>query len=164
MPQQTAKNSKSTKPVASKNGHAKTGAAKNGNGNGAAKPAAHKPESKTDGKKQKRERLIDERTEAEMELSRLREQMQTEIEHDSDEGDPDVYEREKLLAVIQTLEDKIGSIDDAMKALDQGHYGVCERCGAEIGAERLKALPGTTLCVKCKAETEKMLKRGFVPE
>ena len=87
--------------------------------------------------------------------------MQTEIEHDSDEGDPDVYEREKLLAVIRTLEDKMESLDYALKALDSGHYGICERCGSEISAERLKAMPGATLCVKCKAATEKILKRGF---
>jgi RNA polymerase-binding protein DksA len=67
------------------------------------------------------------------------------------------------MAVIRTLEDKIGSIDYALKALDQGQYGICERCGNEIGAERLKAVPDTTLCVKCKAETEKMIKRGFTP-
>lgn len=122
-----------------------------------------KAEPKAETKKQKRERLIGERAVAVLELGRLREQMQTEIEHDADEGDPDVYEREKLLAVIRALEDKIDSIDHALKALDSGQYGICERCGGEIGAERLKAVPGTTLCVKCKAETEKLLKRGFSP-
>jgi RNA polymerase-binding transcription factor DksA len=35
----------------------------------------------------------------------------------------------KLLAVIRTIEDKIESIDDALKALDRGSYGICERCG-----------------------------------
>lgn len=162
MPQLTGKNGKQAKLAAGKNGQSKAGNG-NGNGNGSVK-VAPKIEPKFEGKKQRRERLMDERGEAELELGRLRGQMQTEIEHDSDEGDPDVYEREKLLAVMRTLEEKVESIDDALKALEQGHYGVCERCGAEIGAERLKALPGTTLCVKCKAETEKMLKRGFVPE
>ncbi len=156
MPQLIGKNGKQAKPAGAKNGQSKAG---NGSGNGSVKP-----EPKNEGKRQKRERLMDERGNAVLELDRLRGQMQIEIEHDSDEGDPDVYEREKLLAVMRTLEDKVESIDDALKALDHGHYGVCERCGAEIGAERLKALPGTTLCVKCKAETEKMLKRGFVPE
>ncbi len=120
-----------------------------------------KTEAKIENKKQKRERLLSERELADLELTRLRDQMKTEIEHDTDEGDPDVYEREKLLAVIRTLEDKVESIDHALKALETGHYGTCERCGNEIGAERLKALPGATLCVKCKAATEKMLKRGF---
>ena len=123
-----------------------------------------KVDAKTENKKQRRERLIAERELAAAELKRLRGQMQTEIEHDADEGDPDIYEREKLLAVIRTLEDKMESLDYAMKALDNGQYGICERCGSEIGAERLKAMPGTTLCVKCKAATEKILKRGFTQE
>ena len=126
--------------------------------------AAPKVDAKTENKKQRRERLIAERDLAAAELHRLRSQMQTEIEHDADEGDPDIYEREKLLAVIRTLEDKMESLDYAMKALDNGQYGICERCGSEIGAERLKAMPGTTLCVKCKAATEKILKRGFTQE
>jgi RNA polymerase-binding protein DksA len=126
--------------------------------------AAPKVDAKTENKKQRRERLVAERALAATELNRLRGQMQTEIEHDADEGDPDIYEREKLLAVIRTLEDKMESLDYAMKALDNGQYGICERCGSEIGAERLKAMPGTTLCVKCKAATEKILKRGFSQE
>ena len=126
--------------------------------------AAPKVDVKTENKKQRRERLVAERELAATELNRLRGQMQTEIEHDADEGDPDIYEREKLLAVIRTLEDKMESLDYAMKALDNGQYGICERCGSEIGAERLKAMPGTTLCVKCKAATEKILKRGFTQE
>ncbi len=120
-----------------------------------------KTANRTETKKQKRDRLLGERDVAFLELSRLQQQMKTEIEHDTDEGDPDVYEREKLLAVIRTLEDKIESINYAMKALEHGQYGICERCGDEIGAERLKAVPDATLCVKCKAATEKLLKRGF---
>ena len=147
-----------TKTSATKNG------AKNGKNGKTAPQSATKSDSKSETKKQRRERLITEREAAALELTRLRSQMQVEIEHDSDEGDPDVYEREKLLAVIRTMEDKIESLDYALKALDTGQYGTCERCGNEIGAERLKAIPGATLCVKCKAETEKILKRGFAAE
>ncbi len=32
--------------------------------------------------------------------------------------------------------------------------GVCERCGGKIGKARLKALPDTTLCVKCAQRIE----------
>lgn len=146
----------------SKNGKAPSALNGNGKNNRSTQPTA--ADVKTDSKRQRRERLLGERGSAEAELTRLHEQMQIEIEHDTDEGDPDVYEREKLLAVIRTMEDKIASIDDALKALDHGNYGICERCGTQIGVERLKAVPGTTHCVKCKAETEKMLKRGFTPE
>jgi len=146
----------------------KTPITKNGTKNGkngkAVPQTTPKADSKSETKKQRRERLMTEHDAAALELERLRSQMQVEIEHDSDEGDPDVYEREKLLAVIRTMEDKIESLDYALKALDSGQYGTCERCGNEIGAERLKAIPGATLCVKCKAETEKILKRGFAAE
>ena len=146
----------------------KTPTIKNGTKNGkngkSALQTQNKSDSKGESKKQRRDRLMTERHAASSELDRLRSQMQVEIEHDSDEGDPDVYEREKLLAVMRTMEDKIESLDYALKALDNGQYGICERCGNEIGAERLKAIPGATLCVKCKAETEKILKRGFASE
>jgi RNA polymerase-binding transcription factor len=36
----------------------------------------------------------------------------------------------------------------------KGAYGLCERCGKEIGAERLEALPSATRCISCQAEWE----------
>ncbi len=150
-------------PAAKAGKPTKNGSAQNGNAAARATARLEVKDIKGETKKQKRERLNTEREIAVLELGRLREQMKTEIEHDTEDGDPEVYEREKLMAVIRTLEEKIGSIDYALKALDQGQYGICERCGNEIGAERLKAIPDTTLCVKCKAETEKMIKRGFTP-
>ncbi len=36
----------------------------------------------------------------------------------------------------------------------KGDYGRCERCGREIGAERLEALPSATRCIVCQAEWE----------
>ncbi len=153
---------KTPKRALSSKGAAKNGGSKTGNGK-AARKAEVKPEPKAETKKEKRDRLLAEREVTVLELGRLREQMKTEIEHDTEDGDPEVYEREKLMAIIRTLEEKLTSIDYAQKALEQGVYGICERCGNEIGSERLKAIPDTTLCVKCKAETEKLLKRGFAP-
>lgn len=46
--------------------------------------------------------------------------------------------------------------DDAQAAVDQldaGDYGICQSCGGPIGAERLEALPGATLCVTCQARS-----------
>ena len=48
----------------------------------------------------------------------------------------------------------ITKIDDALERIEDGSYGICEECGDEIGAERLKARPVTTLCVTCKSEQE----------
>lgn len=45
--------------------------------------------------------------------------------------------------VQQTLRD----IEDALKKIEEGSYGVCEVCGEPIGAERLSAIPWARLCI-----------------
>jgi DnaK suppressor protein len=45
-------------------------------------------------------------------------------------------------------------INEAFARLDNGTYGLCEECGDEIGLERLKARPVTTLCINCKSAQE----------
>jgi DnaK suppressor protein len=41
-----------------------------------------------------------------------------------------------------------------LQRLGEGKYGICEECGGEIGIERLKARPVTTLCIECKSSQE----------
>ena len=48
----------------------------------------------------------------------------------------------------------ISKIDEALLRMEDGTYGVCEECGDDIGVDRLKARPVTTLCVRCKSEQE----------
>ena len=48
----------------------------------------------------------------------------------------------------------IFKIQEALRRLDDGEYGVCEECGENIGIERLKARPVTTLCIECKSSQE----------
>jgi DnaK suppressor protein len=45
-------------------------------------------------------------------------------------------------------------IDQALRRLEEGIFGECERCGEEISEARIKAFPFTTVCVDCKAEME----------
>ncbi|MDR2826939.1 MAG: RNA polymerase-binding protein DksA [Candidatus Adiutrix intracellularis] len=54
-------------------------------------------------------------------------------------------ERERSLLV---------KIDEALERIDTGEFGICETCGAEIGAKRLEARPVTTLCIDCKTRAE----------
>lgn len=48
----------------------------------------------------------------------------------------------------------IVKIEDALKRLEDGTFGICEECGEKIGAARLKARPVTTLCIECKSAQE----------
>jgi RNA polymerase-binding transcription factor DksA len=43
----------------------------------------------------------------------------------------------------------VAALDDALRRLDEGRYGVCDRCGQPIGAERLAARPAAVTCVRC---------------
>ena len=42
----------------------------------------------------------------------------------------------------------------AIEKLDEGNFGVCEKCGRGISEERLKARPMAVLCIKCKKKQE----------
>ena len=48
----------------------------------------------------------------------------------------------------------IKKIDQAIDRLEDGTFGLCERCGQEISLERLTARPVTTYCINCKTKLE----------
>lgn len=56
-------------------------------------------------------------------------------------------ERERDLSLAGNLRDLIEKIQGALGRIDDGSYGRCEVCGQPIEAERLDALPYTTLCL-----------------
>ena len=65
-----------------------------------------------------------------------------------------------LLFRIRDRERKlISKIDEALGRIEDGSYGKCEECGADIGLERLRARPVTTLCIDCKSLQEAQERR-----
>ena len=65
------------------------------------------------------------------------------------------FEREKDLSLVNNLQDLIQRIDKALARIDEGSYGLCERCGKPIEKARLKALPYASLCLKDKQAEER---------
>ena len=102
-----------------------------------------------------RQVLKEERDRTVTEIERLKSTVAYSIEVVAEEGDPELWEREKTLALIRTLEAKVIEIDRAVRKLDQGRYGVCERCSEAISPARLEAVPTAMFCVKCKSEMER---------
>ena len=47
------------------------------------------------------------------------------------------------------LKAQLDAVHKAQEKLQDGSYGVCEKCGATIPSERLEALPATPYCVSC---------------
>lgn len=73
--------------------------------------------------------------------------------HPGDIGDT-TFEREKDIGLKMLTEDQMKKIEDALKAINEGSYGICEACGKTISQDRLDAIPFTTFCQECKKEYE----------
>ncbi len=69
-------------------------------------------------------------------------------EHDP-EGATIAFERSQVGALVRQAEEHLAAVDAALGRLDDGTYGVCERCGRPIPAERLEVRPTATACVVC---------------
>lgn len=58
------------------------------------------------------------------------------------------------LAVKNRERENLVAIDEALKRIEEGTFGICDRCDEAIAEARIKAFPFTTLCIDCKAELE----------
>jgi DnaK suppressor protein len=93
------------------------------------------------------------------ELDHLRSELRAEIELDDvDDVAPDLIERDKIQALIISLERRLEDIEHAIKQAQEVGYGICEICGKKIDPERLEIFPETTLCIDCKRLQERMVR------
>ncbi|MFZ0711869.1 MAG: TraR/DksA C4-type zinc finger protein [Terrimicrobiaceae bacterium] len=74
--------------------------------------------------------------------------------HQADAGS-DAYDRDFALSLLSQEQDSLYEIDEALKRIENGNYGVCEMSGKAIPHARLEALPFTRYTVECQAELEK---------
>lgn len=69
-------------------------------------------------------------------------------QHQADDASA-VYEQTLALTLRNTLSGTLGEVKDALKTLEEGTYGECERCGQWISEDRLRVLPFADLCIEC---------------
>lgn len=93
-------------------------------------------------------------------IEHLKEWLLGEVDADADEGDPDLAEREKNLALLTVMERKLESVNSALRAIEKGSYGICERCEKPIDPARLEVRPDATLCLDCQREVERIAKKA----
>jgi DnaK suppressor protein len=84
---------------------------------------------------------------------------------DSKENYPDPTDRASLesdrnfeLRMRDRERRLIAKMQEAIKRIDDGEFGVCEVCGGPISEKRLVARPVTTYCIDCKTKQERMEK------
>jgi RNA polymerase-binding transcription factor DksA len=59
------------------------------------------------------------------------------------------------MALSDSLDARLSTIEAALQRLDDGSYGVCADCKSEIPPRRLHALPFARLCVQCQSLADK---------
>jgi DnaK suppressor protein len=74
--------------------------------------------------------------------------------HDrGDEAVADLLEDLEIAALDRHVH-RVRLIETALAAIDQGRYGLCRACGAQIGSARLEAEPAAERCIACQTAVE----------
>ena len=71
----------------------------------------------------------------------------------------DTYDRELSLNLASTEQQILYQIDEALKRLDDGSFGLCQQCNQPIAMSRLKAVPYASMCIDCQRAKEQKSKR-----
>ena len=75
-------------------------------------------------------------------------------QHQADAGS-DAYEKDFALSLLSQEQDALYEIEEALKRIENGAYGVCEMSNKAIPHARLEAIPFARLTVECQQQLEK---------
>jgi RNA polymerase-binding transcription factor DksA len=81
--------------------------------------------------------------------------------HQADAGS-DAYDRDFALSLLSQEQDALYEIDQALKRIEMGTYGICEMSGKQIPRARLEAIPFARFTVECQSQLEKQSKASRV--
>ena len=84
-----------------------------------------------------------------IEVARLEAETSQPLEADWEEQANQIEEMEASEGLEAVRLDEARQIRAALRRMDEGTYGTCADCGADISAGRLEALPTATLCINC---------------
>jgi len=75
-------------------------------------------------------------------------------QHQGDAGS-DAYDRDFALSVLAKEQDALYEIEQALRRIQSGSYGICEMSSRKIPTARLEAIPFARLTVECQSQWEK---------
>ena len=64
------------------------------------------------------------------------------------------YTKEFLLSLSDADRKQLFLIDEALKRIEKGGYGICQMCEKGISKKRLSAIPWTPYCIECQEKEE----------
>jgi RNA polymerase-binding protein DksA len=102
-----------------------------------------------------RDRLREELNLAEHELHDLMRDAGDGAGNDQADVGSTTFERDHEMSLANNAREMLAQTQRALTRIEDGTYGVCERCGEPIGKMRLMAFPRATLCLSCKQREER---------
>ena len=72
----------------------------------------------------------------------------------------DNFDREFTLGLASNEQQGLNLIDEALRRIKEGTYGICGTCSKPISQKRLTAVPHAPLCIKCQELEEKKKRRS----
>jgi RNA polymerase-binding transcription factor DksA len=74
-------------------------------------------------------------------------------QHPADVGS-ETFERERDLSLLEEFRAELTEVEQAMRRIEDGTYGVCAGCRAAISSDRLAVVPATRYCKLCQDRYE----------
>ncbi len=97
-----------------------------------------------------KKKLTEEKKEIEEKLKTHKKMPDFGSDTDPDEETDESGEFSNQLAIFQTYKNRLADVNLALKKIQNGKYGVCEKCKSAIALKLLLIDPESKLCQKCK--------------
>jgi len=102
--------------------------------------------------KKQRESLITEKERLETQIKTLKKYPDYgDLDEDNEQ---ELVDYETNMSAEDNLVQVLKKVNMAIKAIDDGNYGRCQKCGEMIDKERLEIMPFAAICVSCKNKTK----------
>lgn len=85
-------------------------------------------------------------------LSKITHDVKEPLDKDFEEQATQQENDEVLDGLGNAARTEIEMVKQAIARIDKGEYGVCQLCGKPISKERLKAIPYSSMCIKCASQ------------
>ncbi len=101
---------------------------------------------------QVRNSLIDMLEDLDDRLAKITQDVREPLDRDFEEQATQAENDEVLDGLGNAARTEIEMVRQAISRIDKGQYGLCQVCGNSISVERLKAIPYSSLCIKCASQ------------
>jgi RNA polymerase-binding transcription factor DksA len=101
---------------------------------------------------QVRSSLIDMLEDLDDRLAKITHDVTEPLDRDFEEQATQAENDEVLDSLGNAARAEIAMVKSAIASIDKGRYGLCQVCGKEIGKERLKVIPYSSLCIICASQ------------